>query len=111
MVVKLSGDAKDIHSEKEGIYILSLDLVNGKSYWMQEEGISVLWFDKTFNNWKIGNKAGLGGKTSAFYSNTNVNEPQDATIWNYYNNRNKTWIKSNETEVYAGNNTKRKIPS
>ena len=34
-----------------------------------------------------------------------VNKPQDATIWTYWNSENERWIESNETEVYAGNNT------
>ena len=98
----MSGGAKDVQSSREGTYKLSLDIVNGKSYWMQEEGTNAIWFDKTFFNWKIGTKTGLGGTTSALYSNGNVDEPQDATIWNYYILANKTWSESNDIEVYAG---------
>ena len=102
LVIKLSGDAKDAQSSKEGIYTLSLDTVNGKSYWIQEEGTSAIWFDKKYGNWKIGSKDNLGTSASGLYSNGNVNKPQDATIWNYYITDNKTWIKANENEVYAG---------
>ena len=103
LVIKLNGGAKDAQSKREGIYKLSLDIVNGKLYWIQEEGTSALWFDKKYGNWKIGSKENLGTSASGLYSNANVNKPQDATIWNYWISGNKIWIKSNETEVYAGN--------
>ena len=104
LVVKLNGGAKDAQSKREGIYKLSLDIVNGKLYWIQEEGTSALWFDKTNENWKIGCKENLGTSASGLYSNANVNEPQHATIWNYWISGNETWIESKETEVYASNN-------
>ena len=59
LVVKLNGGAKDAQSKREGIYKLSLDIVNGKLYWIQEEGTSALWFDKTNENWKIGSKENI----------------------------------------------------
>ena len=103
LVVKLNGGAKDAQSKREGIYKVSLDIVNGKLYWIQEEGTSALWFDKKYGNWKIGSKENLGTSASGLYSNANVNEPQDATIWNYWISENETWIESKETEVYASN--------
>ena len=102
LVVKLSGGAKDAQSKREGIYKLALDIVNGKSNWIQEEGTSALWFDKTNENWKIGTKEPKRSSI-AIYSNANVNQPQDAKIWNYWISGKETWIESNETEVYAGN--------
>ena len=98
LVVKLSGGAKDAQSSKEGIYTLSLDTVNGKSYWMQEGGTSAIWFDKKYGNWKIGSKDNLGTSASGLYSSRkrNVKKPQDETIWNYYNTDNKTWIQAME---------------
>ena len=106
----MSGGAKDSQSRREGIYKLSLDIVNGKFYWIQEEGTSALWFDNTNKNWKIGTKEPKRS-SSAFYSNANVDQPQEAKIWNYWISGNETWIESNETEVYAGNKTKRKRSS
>ena len=103
----MSGGAKDAQSRREGIYKRSLDIFNGKSYWIQEEGTSALWFDKTNKNWKIGTKEAKRS-SSGLYSNVYVDQPQEATIWNYWISGNETWIESNETEVYAGNNTKRK---
>ena len=110
LVIKLSGVAKNAQSSKEGIYTLSLDTVNGKSYWMQEEGTSAIWFDKKYGNWKIGSKDNLGTSASGLYSSRkrNVKKPQDETIWNYYNTDNKTWIQANGNEVYVGNNTKKR---
>ena len=107
----MSGDAKEAQSSKEGIYTLSLDTVNGKSYWMQEEGTSAIWFDKKYGNWKIGSKDNLGTSASGLYSSRkrNVKKPQDETIWNYYNTDNKTWIQANGNEVYVGNSTKKEI--
>ena len=99
----MSGDAKEAQSSKEGIYTLSLDTVNGKSYWMQEEGTSAIWFDKKYGNWKIGSKDNLGTSASGLYSNANVDQPQEAKTWNYWVSGSETWIESNETEVYAGN--------
>ena len=106
----MSGGAKYAQSSKEGNYTLSIDTVNGKSYWMQEEGTSAIWFDKKYGNWKIGSKDNLGTSASGLYSNANVKKPQDATIWNYYITDNKKWIKANENEVYAGSSTKKYIP-
>ena len=103
----MTGGAKDAQSSKEGIYTLSLDTVNGKSYWIQEEGTSAIWFDKKYGNWKIGSKDNLGTSASGFYSSSNVNQPQDTTIWNYYITDNKTWIQANENEVFAGSYTKK----
>ena len=103
LIVKLNGGAKDAQSKREGIYKLSLDIVNGKSYWIQEEGTSALWFDKKYGNWKIGSKENLGTSASGLYSNANVDDPQDTTIWNYWISENETWIESKETEVYASN--------
>ena len=106
LVIKLSGDAKEAQSSKEGIYTLSLDTVNGKSYWMQEEGTSAIWFDKKYGNWKIGSKDNLGTSASGLYSNFNLNKPQDVIFWSYYITDNNTWIEANENEVYVGRNTK-----
>ena len=102
----MSGDAKEAQSSKEGIYTLSLDTVNGKSYWMQEEGTSAIWFDKKYGNWKIGSKDNLGTSASGLYSNFNLNKPQDVIFWSYYITDNNTWIEANENEVYVGRNTK-----
>ena len=104
----MSGGAKDAQSSKEGIYTLSIDTVNGKSYWMQEGGTSAIWFDKKYGNWKIGSKDNLGTSASGLYSNANVKTPQDDTIWNYYITDNKNWIKANENEVYVGNSTNKR---
>ena len=98
----MSGGAKDAQSRREGIYKLSLEIFNGKSYWLQEEGTSAIWFDKINKNWKIGTKEPKRS-SNAFYSNTNVDQPQEAKTWNYWVSENETWIESNETEVYAGN--------
>ena len=68
LVVKLNGGAKDAQSKKEGIYKLSLDIVNGKFYWIQEEGTSALWFDKKYGNWKIGSKENIGTSASGLYT-------------------------------------------
>ena len=68
LVVKLNGGAKDAQSKREGIYKLSLDIVNGKLYWIQEEGTSALWFDKKYGNWKIGSKENLGTSASGLYT-------------------------------------------
>ena len=109
LVIKLTGSAKDAQSSKEGIYTLSLDTVNGKSYWIQEEGTSAIWVSKKFGIWYIGSKDNLGTRASSLHSNFNVNKPQDATIWNYYITDNNTWIEANENEVYVGSNTKKEI--
>ena len=64
----MSGGAKDAQSKREGIYKLSLDIVNGKSYWIQEDGTSALWFDKKYGNWKIGSKENIGTSASGLYT-------------------------------------------
>ena len=97
----MSGGAKDAQSRREGIYKLSLDLVNGKSHWMHEGGSHALWFEKTIGNWIIGTKDNIGSTIRGLESNVTEEEPQDATIWKYY--KDKKWIESNDTKVFAGN--------
>ena len=70
-----------------GIYVLGPDLVNGKSHWLQDPGSNAIWYDKRFENWKIGSN--LGSSSASIISYDDVAGPQVATTWKYYN---KKWI-------------------
>ena len=85
--VTLKGEAKVAQSSKAGIYTLGPDLVNGKSHWLQDPGSNAIWYDKRFENWKIGSN--LGSSSASIISYDDVAGPQVATTWKYYN---KEWI-------------------
>ena len=34
--------------------------INGRSYWIQDNGLNAIWFDKKINQWNIGEKENLG---------------------------------------------------
>ena len=62
LTVELKDVAMIAQSERSGEYIPGPNMVNGKAYWIQKEGSNYLWYDKKFQNWRIGQK--LGGSTS-----------------------------------------------
>ena len=63
LTVTLDGGAKLAHSNREGHYIL-----NGKQYWIQDQGSNAIWFDKKFKKWRIGDVKHNGTSTSSLYS-------------------------------------------
>ena len=92
LVVKLTGGAKDAHSSKAGYYILGPDIVNGKPHWLQDPGTNAIWYDGK-SHWIIALHWNLGTDKAWIVSPDNVAGPQEATKWQYYNDK---WIKSND---------------
>lgn len=95
LVVKLTGGAKDAHSSKAGYYILGPDIVNGKPHWLQDPGTNAIWYDGK-SHWIIALHWNLGTDKAWIVSPDNVAGPQEATKWQYYNDK---WIKSNDIIV------------
>ena len=61
------------------------DVVNGKQYWMQENGQGAIWYDSKYGNWKIGSQSDIGSinKDIFSYSADNIFGPQGVTKWKY----------------------------
>ena len=88
LTVKLKGEVRDKWQDKEGVYSLSPNLLNGKSIWLQESGSNALWYDKWYDNWKIGFVYSLGGSNCSLKSDTNTegNPPHKVAPWKYMKN-------------------------
>ena len=51
-----------------GNYILQDDLVNGKHYWIKENGAYGIWYtDRTTNAWMVGSIGNLGKLLFSFF--------------------------------------------
>ena len=85
MTVTLEGGAKSAHSNRQGLYTLSSILVNGKQYWIQDQGSNAIWYDKKFKKWRIGDKQYNGTSTSSLHSTDDTLISEKATSWNYWN--------------------------
>ena len=85
MTVTLEGGAKSTHSNRQGLYTLTSILVNGKQYWIQDQGSNAIWYDKKFKKWRIGDKQHNGTSTSSLHSTDDALVPEKATAWNYWN--------------------------
>ena len=76
---------------REGIYLLGSDpklgdQVNGKRYWIHEDGQSAIWYDDKYGQWRIGKRNSIGkakGSISS-YSADNILGPHGVTKWRYY---------------------------
>ena len=79
LTVTLDGGAKLAHSNREGHYIM-----NGKQYWIQDQGSNAIWYDK--DSWNIGDKEHLGTSNCSLYSTKNTKRPEEATTWMYAKN-------------------------
>ena len=59
--IQLSGDPLNYQFGLVGNYILQDDLVNGKHYWIKENGAYGIWYtDRTTNAWMVGSIGNLG---------------------------------------------------
>ena len=92
--ITLDGDAKLLQGGKEGYYILTSTLVNGKQNWInvQSSKTFAIWYDIEYKNWKIGSYESLGTSTSSLKSTNDVNSPKDATTWKYWNYDDGEWM-------------------
>ena len=97
LIVTLKGEAKDIQSNRPGIYILGPNVVNGKSHWLQDTGANAIWHDKEVETWKIGYKDDLGSSLAGIQSTDDLGGPQDVKTWKYYTG--VKWITSDDILV------------
>ena len=76
--------------------------MNNKPYWLQESGTDAIWYDKNFQNWKIGHESNLGSGSGArmlSYRGTGATAlPQEATPWQYLKDGN--WTPSSDIIIY-----------
>ena len=83
---------KQLSLERTGFYLLASDpklgdQVNGKRYWIQENGKSAIWYDDKYGRWRIGERKYIGkakGSISS-YSADNILGPHGVTKWQYEN--------------------------
>ena len=78
LTVTLDGVAK--LANIEGHYSL-----NGKQYWIQDQGSNAIWYDKKLKKWRIGDKKHNGTSTSSLYSTNDASGPENVTAWKYWN--------------------------
>ena len=98
MIVSLSGDAKKAQSDLEGRYFLQAsNNDNRENYWIQENGNSVLAYDKEFDNWNIGDQSYIG----IYSPDTNIFNPLLASNWIYYST-DGNWNESKDIFVGPG---------
>ena len=86
LTIKLNGTLKKLMNFIEGIYILGPNKVNGKVYWIQENGCAALWND---GNWNIGNTENLGSSKVYMYSPDESVVPTETISWIYYDTDDK----------------------
>ena len=99
LIVRAKGEAKDTQSRRAGIYVLGPDLVNSKSHWLQDYGTHAIWYNKEVKIWAIGPQVNLGSSTASVISYNDVTGPEEATTWQYNENK---WIISDDIYVEAG---------
>ena len=100
--VKLEGEVLVKQTDCVGVYNISHNLVNEKSYWVQETGTNALWYDPKYQNWKIGWSSRLGGSTAKLLTqqNTASDPPHIALPWKYM--KNGKWIGTEDIVVAEG---------
>ena len=89
-MVVLKTDAKAQQGKRTGIYERYIT-VNGKRSWKSNS--SAIWFDSTFNNWKIGSIETLGS------SRCGISSPSLGHIYPYD-------VPSNQWKYYDGHEWK-----
>ena len=72
--------------------------VNGKPYWMQENGNNAIWYNNGF--WLIGKETNLGTEIAEMRSSHDVANPYQATTWLYVSKDNGKRIESNDILVW-----------
>ena len=93
--LSLNGDVKEKWSSIEGIYILDSSYVNGKPYWLQENGPYAIWFDK--DGWNLHHESYLGQSLATLRSRiTQTNLPHDVT-WEHC--LNDEWTPSDDISI------------
>ena len=75
-----------------------INKVNGKPYWMQENGNNAIWYNNGV--WLIGKEADLGTEIAEIQSSDDVANPYQATKWIYVSKNNGKWIESNDILVW-----------
>ena len=73
--------------------------VNGKPYWIQENGNNAIWYKNGV--WLIGKEINLGTDKAEIYSASNhVANPYQVVSWKYASSKNGKWIESNDILVW-----------
>ena len=73
--------------------------VNGKPYWIQENGNNAIWYKNGV--WLIGKEINLGTDKAEIYSASNhVANPYQVVFWKYASSKNGKWIESNDILVW-----------
>ena len=95
----LNGDAKNIHPDRQGIYILGQKLINSHPYWEQQNGSNAIWFRETIRRWYIGPKNYLGGGLAGIRGPRGMDRSPTQIIngWRYYDNG--IWKDTSASEI------------
>ena len=92
LIVKLYGDAKLAQGRKGGHYNLASTTVNGKKYWIHDQGSNAIWYYKEQKCWHIGPKKILGTAKCCLYTTNDTTGPEEATTWIYWNRNENEWM-------------------
>ena len=95
----MSGIVRTLHSEYAGVYELAESLINGYYYWLQQNGVNAVWFNRVLSNWKIGPKSKLGenfGVGGPKGQDMMPNEISKNSRWLYLTNG---WIQADPSDV------------
>ena len=98
------GEAEESQLCKEGSYYLPTQPnsnVNGKPYWIQENGNNAIWY--YYGVWVIGKEVNLGTHRAEIRSASNgAANPYQVTSWKYCFFLNEEWIELNQMILLFG---------
>ena len=103
----MNGYIKELNPEREGIYTLANEDVNGQPYWKHKSGKFCMWWDKETSYWMIGNTEDLGARIGSIFGPKGEDEfPNDLNSgWKFFDHRN-----SKEIELAPDGDIKFKVP-
>ena len=105
LTVTLKREAKNAKSISgiPGTYVLGPNLISSKSHWLQDSGSNAIWYneDGMLGKWIIGSQDAIGQTyVPSILSYDDVDSPQEATTWQYYDG--KMFIPSKDILVEPG---------
>ena len=69
-----------------GIYHLASLPINGRPYWLQENGTHAIWYDDKNMNWKLGSESNRGTSISILFGDHGTADtalPQEVAPWKF----------------------------
>jgi hypothetical protein len=87
----MKGETYIEHSNKQGIYILQPNTVNGEKYWINKEGHFAIWCvvkgSSKWSKWVLGLRENIGKSLASIASPDDVADPKEVTTWKYWDGK------------------------